>query len=99
MDSPTSGGGFIPPMSPPASVAPERPRVLPLARQMPLRSSGSKAQNLFDYVETHMDKIDVKVKSGRTYGGYSKFGQVAGDLDHLVDMLWVSATRMFSCRN
>lgn len=93
MNNFANAGGFNPLLSPPASVASEKPRILPQPRQTPLKAGSKKAETTFNYLDTHTDRIDTRVAGRSADGGYNNFGQVANDLDSLIDLLWVSSTR------
>jgi len=109
-----TAGGFLPPTlpSPPSSSVTSLSQTLPHPRAHPLKSGSAKESSFINYVDQgilnvtrrYAKKFSARLEdhpggeSERTGRGYEDFGEVARDLEALVDVVWVSGTRMnLSC--
>jgi hypothetical protein len=104
MASVTSPGIPTPPAS---SVAPsQHASALPQPRRHPLKPGGPKESELIRYLDHGVNKIQKSVDNRTTNRktkpvlgdeeGYGAFADVARDLDALVDVVWVSGSRMLT---
>jgi hypothetical protein len=102
MTSMTSPGIPTPPAS---SVAPSQyASSLPQPRRHPLKPGGPKESELIRYLDHGINNIQKRVDNRTTNRklnpvlgeevGYGTFADVAKDLDALVDVVWVSGSRM-----
>lgn len=91
-------------LTPPASsVAPSSlSSPLPTPRRHPLKPGGPKESELIRYLDNGINNVQKKVENRlqKNYGGvtgvaaYRTFGEVEKDLEGLVDVVWVSGSRM-----
>ena len=87
------------------------PSVLPSPRNRPLKPGSAKESNLIAYIDQKLLEISGRyerrfnVLSGEdsdrledtiAANGYENFGELAVDLENVVDIIWVSGTRMYS---
>jgi hypothetical protein len=102
-------GGFLPPSLPspaPSNASTSSTRSnLPHPRSHPLRAGSAKEDAARRYVEgrlLHISKRYTKkfqpVEESRVEDvkGYENMGQVAKDFGEIVDVVWLSGTRMFT---
>lgn len=94
--------------TPPASsvAASQHASPLPLPRRRPLPPGGTKETSLISYLDHGLNRIQKRVDNRATHRktpalvgqeeGYRAFWEVAKDLDGLVDVVWVSGSRMSS---
>jgi hypothetical protein len=93
------------PTPPESSVAPsQHASALPQPRRYPLRPGGPKESELIRYLDHGINAIQKRVDNRTTNRkiqpapgveeGYGAFADVAKDLDALVDVVWVSGSRM-----
>lgn len=94
-------------LTPPASSATpsQHPSPLPQSRRHPLKPGGSKESELIRYLDHGVNRVQKRVDNRLTNRkvkptpgageGYGTFWEVANDLDGLVDVVWVSGSRMF----
>lgn len=92
--------------TPPASsvAASQHASPLPQPRQRPLPPGGTKETSLISYLDHGLNQIQKRVDNRATHRktpalmgqeqGYHAFWEVAKDLDGLVDVVWVSGSRM-----
>lgn len=90
--------------TPPASSATQSQHASPLpqARRHPLNPGGPKESELIRYLDHGVGQIQKRIanrhhKRGTLLGeaaGYRAFFEAAKDLDGLVDVVWVSGSRM-----
>jgi hypothetical protein len=92
--------------TPPASsaTASQHPSPLPQPRRRPLQPGGTKESELIRYLDHGVNQIQKRVDNRVTNrkekptidhaDGYRAFWEVAKDLDGLVDVVWVSGSRM-----
>ena len=79
--------------------------VLPSQRSRPLKVGGTKESALIQYVDSKL--LQVSGRYEKRYGrdaegkmplgiepGYESFGEVARDLESILNVIWVSSTRM-----
>ena len=108
----TSGGFFPGLQSPATSYTASTSTIsetLPHPRDHPLKKGGSKESSFIRFVDQSLLKIqrryakrgdaelDVEQKGGDGSGhGYRSFAEAAGDIEKVVDLVWVSGTRMYS---
>lgn len=92
------------PTPPASSAAPsQHPSPLPQPRKHPLKPGGPRESDLIRYLDHGINSIQKRVDNRMTNRklkpepgeeqGYSAFWEVARDLDGLVDVVWVSASR------
>lgn len=79
---------------------------LPRSRSTPLKPGSSKESNLILYIDQKLLAISRRYEKRFNVGlegehalttddkGYGNFDEVAKDLEYLVDVVWVSGTRM-----
>lgn len=107
--SPEPGGFLLPTLpSPPASsttTASVSASSLPQPRARPLKPGSSKESSFIDYVDRKLLQISRRYEkrfnadmedsaAPKDEGsGYENFGEVARDLERVVDVVWVSGTR------
>ena len=107
---PGPGGFLQPTLpSPPASTATSAspaPPVLPRPRANPLKPGTSKESSFIDYVDNKLLGVSRRYEkrynadfedeatSGIEGRGYESFGEMAKDLEAVIDVVWVSGTRM-----
>ena len=107
---PGPGGFLQPTLpSPPASTATSAspaPPVLPRPRANPLKPGSPKESSFIDYVDNKLLGISRRYEkrynadfedeatSGIEGRGYENFGETAKDLEAVIDVVWVSGTRM-----
>lgn len=105
-----AGGFFHPTLpSPPLSAVASpsaAPSVLPLPRARPLQPGSTKESNFIEYVDRKLLEISgqyenrhkINSQDGLEPGfkskGYKNFNELATDLENLIDIIWVSGTRM-----
>lgn len=86
--------------TPPAS---QHASPLPQARKHPLKPGGPRESDLIRYLDHGVNSIQKRVDNRMTNRklepapgeeGYKAFWEVAKDLDGLVDVVWVSGSRM-----
>ena len=102
MNDTSTAGGFIPPLSPPASVTSQTRKILPETRRTLLKHGGSKEARVFEYLDRAIDSIDGKVerkyeaiggnRSTSSAVGYRKLDEMVKDIDDVVNVIWVSGT-------
>jgi hypothetical protein len=92
--------------TPPASsaAASQHPSPLPQPRRRALQPGGTKESELIRYLDHGLNQIQKRVDNRVTHRktpallsqaeGYRAFWEVAKDLDGLVDVVWVSGSRM-----
>lgn len=102
----SESGGFLPASLP--SPAPSNASVsstsynLPQPRSKPLRAGSEKEQAARRYVENRLLHVARRYtkkfgqpEEGDTVTGYVSMKEVAKDLSEIIDVLWLSATRMY----
>ena len=78
--------------------------ILPYTRSHPLKPGSSKESSFIDYVDRQFLEISRRYEKRYNDGleekeqlpkdhGYESFGEVAKDLESVVDVVWVSGTR------
>lgn len=98
-------GGVELPTPPASSAAPsQHSSPLPQPRKRPLQPGGTKEGELIGYLDHGINQVQKRVdnrvtnrKTPMLLGqeeGYRAFWEVARDLDGLVDVIWVSGSRM-----
>src|SRR5262245_31649596 len=96
-------GGFVPVrnLSPAPSSASSRATALPHPRQHALRAGSIKEDKVRRFVEErllHISRRYVKKfgisEPGDEVVGYKSMGELCKDLQGLIDVLWLSGTRM-----
>lgn len=91
-------GGFLLPslaaVDEPGFVGTHRP--LPTPRSSPLRPGSRHETALIRFLDGELLNVSRKYTKKYTPGGYYDIQSVASDLQNLVDLIWVSATRMSS---
>lgn len=113
-------GGFLQPIMPSSNAnSPSNSSILPQPRSTPLKPGSSKESSLINYVDQRLLDISRRYElrsnpiankqptSNTEDKGYKDFGVVATDLDSLIDVVWVSGSRlshtiecaMAECRN
>jgi hypothetical protein len=83
---------------------------LPQPRSQPLKAGGAKESAFIRFVDQGVlqiqrkyakrgsHKLDKLEDEGEEAKGYESFGEAARDIDRLIDLIWVSGTRMlYSC--
>ena len=109
---PPEPGGFLYPTlpSPPPSTVSTSAAILPQPRTHPLTPNSSKESNFIEYVDRKLldisgrfeQRFNVGMQESQIPGaerkGYEKFGELAGDLENMVEVVWVSGTRMAAWR-
>jgi hypothetical protein len=92
--------------TPPASsaAASQHASPLPQPRRRPLPPGGTKETSLISYLDHGLNQIQKRVDNRATHrktpalvgqeAGYRAFWEVAKDLDGLLDVVWVSGSRM-----
>lgn len=99
-------GGFIPTIpSPPESTVDHDSR-LPSPRQKPLRVATPKYEAFLDHVEQRMLNIsrrfekrvngDTSIAEVEQDAGFRSYAELAGELHKVIDLVWISGTRMKS---
>ncbi|KAI9872079.1 MAG: hypothetical protein M1830_002088 [Pleopsidium flavum] len=104
----SSAGGFLPPTlpSPPSSSITSLSQTLPHPRAHPLKSGSAKESSFINYVDQGILNVTRRYAKKFSAGldntpgdgddeagrGYENFGEVARDLEALVDVVWVSGT-------
>jgi hypothetical protein len=94
------------PTPPASSVAPsQHASALPQPRRHPLKPGGPRESDLIRYLDHGVNSIQKRVDNRVTHRktlpvmgekeGYGAFADLAKDLDALVDVVWVSGSRMF----
>ena len=111
-DISSTAGEFMQPSlpSPAPSSSTATPSILPKQRSHPLRPGSTKETTVINHVDRviltinrrHAKKFssayeDPSQPASQTERGYESFQEVAKDIEGLVDVLWVSGTRMFRC--
>ena len=86
------------------------PSILPSPRDHPLKPGSSKESNFIEYVERKLLEISGRYErrfnvASREHperwehtvpsNGYENFGELAVDLENVIDVIWVSGTRMY----
>lgn len=113
-------GGFLQPIMTSSNAnSPSNSSILPHPRSHPLKPGSSKESSLINYLDQRLLAIsrryelrsnpiaDKQPTSNPEDKGYKDFGVVAIDLDSLIDVVWVSGSRlshttecaMAECRN
>jgi hypothetical protein len=92
------------PTPPASSVTPsQHPSPLPQPRSHPLKPGSSRESDLIRYLDHGVNGIQKRVDNRTTHQettpaageeGYRAFWEVAKDIDALVDVVWVSGSRM-----
>ena len=110
----SQSGGFIRPsiFSPaPSSLASSTANVhLPRTRTKPLPSGSAKESSFIRHLDERIQRIQRRyAKRGTTASsepdnpanppGYHSFAEVARDVEELVELVWISATREFCLQN
>ena len=102
-------GGFLhltlPSPAPTTPTPSSATSTLPSQRSRPLKAGGTKEGALIQYVDSKL--LQVSGRYEKRYGrdakgrmplgiepGYESFGEVAKDLESILDVIWVSGTRM-----
>jgi hypothetical protein len=107
---PTTGGFIQPPhhphpglLSPPSTIASTSHHFLPHPRTHPLRPGGTKEADLIRYVDDTLllikrrwAKRHFADERAGSVKGYHSFAELAGDLDGVVGVVWVSGTRTYA---
>lgn len=94
------------PTPPTSSAAPsQHASPLPQPRKHPLKPGGPRESDLIRYLDHGINRIQKRVDNRMTNRklkpapgeeeGYRAFWEVAKDLDGLVDVVWVSASRKY----
>ena len=107
--APGPGGFLRPTLpSPPASSFNSPPAgytILPQARSTPLKPGSAKESSFIDYVDRKLLEISRRYEkrfnadfedeamSGIQGRGYESYGELARDLEGVIDVVWVSGTR------
>jgi len=99
-DSPNQGG-FLPPSAippTPSSLASNHAHLLPRTRTKPLLSGSAKEAQLRQHLDEHITTIQRKhAMRGNAFadhrGRYRSFSEVAHDVEELIELVWISATR------
>lgn len=102
-------GGFLQPTlpSPPASSinSPPAANTLVQPRSTPLKSGSAKESSFIDYVDRKLlgisrryekrfnAEFEDEATSGIQGRGYESYGELARDLDGVIDVVWMSGTR------
>ena len=108
-DQPEAGGFLYATLpSPPASTITSpsvAPSILPSPRNHPLKPGSSKESNFMEYVDRKL--LEISGRYERRFNitthqhseqkilanGYENFGELAMDLENVIDVIWVSGTR------
>jgi hypothetical protein len=102
-------GGFLPPiLSPPqSSVASSVVGILPQPRGHPLKPGSTKESTFIRYLDDNILKIQRRFAKRGSDGeggnerleatGYKSFSEPAKDIETLIDLIWLSGTRMRFC--
>ena len=106
---PGPGGFLQPTLpSPPSSSINSPPAgntILPQPRSTPLRPGGAKESSFIDYVDRKLlgisrryekrfnAEFEDEATSGIQGRGYESYGELARDLEGVIDVVWVSGTR------
>lgn len=98
------GGFFLPSLpSPPngqSALSRKRvignPRPLPMPRTSPLRPGSKHETALIRFLDEGLLDITRKYTKKYTSGGYYNIGPLVKDLERLVDLIWLSATRPYT---
>ena len=114
-ESPGPGGFLQPVLpSPPSSVTTSDPAlssILPRPRSTPLKPGSPKESSFIDYVDRKLLSISRRYEkrfntdfedqatSGLEGKGYERFGELASDLEGVLDVVWVSGTRTNCCKS
>lgn len=92
--------------SPPFTTSSNTATLLPRSRSIPLKPGSTKESNLILYVDQKLLEMSRRYEKRFNLGfegeparttddlGYGSFDQVAKDLEYVVDVVWVSGTRM-----
>ena len=92
--------------SPPFNASSNPATTLPRSRSIPLKPGSSKESNFILYIDQKLLEISRRYEKRFNVGfegepaltiddlGYGSFDQVAKDLEYVVDVVWVSGTRM-----
>jgi len=98
-----SPGGFLPPSipSPPVSIVSSlhiigKQRPLPVPRPTPLKPGSKHETALVRFLDDGLLDISRKYTKKYTPGGYYDIQPMVQDLERLVDLIWISATREFT---
>ena len=82
------------------------PSILPTPRVHPLKPGSPKESSFIEYVDRKLTDISGRYEKRFNVGaaadheelssqsrGYDNFAELAGDLDSVIDIIWVSGTR------
>ena len=109
MASTPESGGFLhftlPSPAPTTPTPSSAASILPSPRSRPLRAGGTKESALVHFVDSKLLQISGRYEKrfGRDAEGkiplgiepgYESFGEAAKDLESVLDIIWVSGTRM-----
>jgi subunit 11 of the general transcription factor TFIIH len=102
-------GGFLSPLLSPAqsSIASSVAGVLPQPRGHPLKPGSTKESTFIRYLDESILKIQRRFAKRGSDGndgnmkleatGYKSFSEPAKDIEILIDLIWLSGTRMRFC--
>lgn len=108
MTSVSSDGGFLRQelLSPSLSAASNAPTTLPRTRSNPLKSGSFKEKSFIMFVDQELLEISRRYRKRFKIGladkpvlaaddvGYESFVPLAKDMESIIDVIWVSGTRM-----
>lgn len=94
MSSPDNGAGSSLLATEPDFISTLRP--LPTPRSSPLRPGSRHEAALIRFLDGELLNVSRKYTKKYTPGGYYDIRSVISDLQKLVDLIWISATRMSS---
>jgi hypothetical protein len=92
--------GTAMPTPPASSVAPSSvTSPLPRPRRHPLKPGSPKESELIRYLDRGLNNVQQRVDNRRQttkvdLPGYQHFGEVEKDIEALIDVVWVSGSRM-----
>ena len=103
-------GGFLPqlPSPPPSAIGSPTPHhpSLPVSRSYPLKRGSNKESAVIEHVDAKLLEISRRYEKRFNVGnergpdtdtklqGYDNFAKVAKDLEAVIDIVWVTGTRM-----